>query len=61
MKLSYDCNGSKSGYDQIYVPKDPIGLGLGLGFDPLFVAENIKSLRNRNVIIYSQDVQSNFL
>jgi hypothetical protein len=29
--------------------------------DPLFVPENIKSLRNRNVIIYSQDVQSKFL
>jgi len=26
--------------------------------DPLFVPEIIKSLRNRNVIIYSQDVQS---
>ncbi len=61
MKLSYDCNSSKSGYDQIYAPKEPIGLGQGLGFDPLFVAENIKSLRNRNVIIYSQDVQLKFL
>jgi hypothetical protein len=29
--------------------------------DPLFVPEIIKSLRNRNVIIYSQDVQSKFL
>ena len=29
--------------------------------DPLFVPENIKSLRNRNVIIYSQDAQSKFL
>jgi hypothetical protein len=29
--------------------------------DPLFVPENIKSLRNRNVIIDSQDVQSKFL
>ena len=29
--------------------------------DPLFVPENIRSLRNRNVIIYSQDVQSKFL
>ena len=29
--------------------------------DPLFVPENIKCLRNRNVIIYSQDVQSKFL
>ncbi len=29
--------------------------------DPLFVTENIKSLRNRNFIIYSQDVKSKFL
>ena len=29
--------------------------------DPLFVPENIKSLSNRNVSIYSQDVQSKFL
>ncbi len=29
--------------------------------DFLFVPENIKSLRNINVIIYSQDVQSKFL
>jgi len=29
--------------------------------DPLFVPENIRSLRNRNVIIYSQDAQSKFL
>ena len=29
--------------------------------DPLFIPENIKSLSNRNVIIYSQDVQSKFL
>ena len=29
--------------------------------DPLFVPENIKSLRYRNVIIYSQNVQSKFL
>jgi hypothetical protein len=29
--------------------------------DPLFVPENIKSLRNRNVIIYSQDIQSKLL
>jgi len=29
--------------------------------DPLFVPENIKSLRNRNVIIYSQDAQSKFV
>jgi hypothetical protein len=29
--------------------------------DPLFVPENIWSLRNRNVIIYSQDAQSKFL
>ena len=28
--------------------------------DPLFVPENIRSLRNRNVIIYSQDAQSKF-
>jgi len=29
--------------------------------DPLFVPENIRSLRNRNVIMYSQDAQSKFL
>ena len=29
--------------------------------DPLFVPENIKSLKNRNAIIYSQDVESKFL
>ncbi len=29
--------------------------------DPLFVPENMRSLRNRNVIIYSQDAQSKFL
>ncbi len=29
--------------------------------DPLFVPENIRSLRNRNVIVYSQDAQSKFL
>jgi len=29
--------------------------------DPLFVPENIKSLRNRNAIIYSQDVLSKYL
>jgi len=29
--------------------------------DPLFVPENIRCLRNRNVIIYSQDAQSKFL
>ncbi len=29
--------------------------------DPLFVPENIRSFRNRNVIIYSQDAQSKFL
>jgi len=27
--------------------------------DPLFVPENIRSLRKRNVIIYSQDEQNN--
>jgi hypothetical protein len=29
--------------------------------DPLFVPENIKSLKNLNVSIYSQDVQSKYL
>ncbi len=29
--------------------------------DPLFVSENLRSLRNRNAIIYSQDTQSKFL
>jgi hypothetical protein len=29
--------------------------------DPLFVPENINNLRNRNDIIYIQDVQSKFL
>jgi len=29
--------------------------------DPLLVPENIRSLRNRNVIIYSQDAQLKFL
>jgi len=29
--------------------------------DPLFVPENIRSLRNRNLVIYSQDAHSKFL